>query len=157
MFYQIAIKSREEIHLAPTLVIGFSMTLLRMLTFRPAPLVIEAPHAHNLTEKPTPTKSPSLPATNEGPIFIDLSIRKYSRGNLLLQSNPRGSNQNRANFNLLRKITAGHTIISSLKLTGLALNAVENAELISKEGRLIVLRVAKGHQSLFTPTCNDTN
>lgn len=41
------------------------------------------------------------------------------------------------------------SIIQNLKLTGLALNAVENAELISKEGRDITLRVAKGHQSLL--------
>ena len=44
------------------------------------------------------------------------------------------------------------SIIPQLKLTGLSLNAVENAEFIAKEGREIKLRVAKGHQSLFTPT-----
>lgn len=43
-------------------------------------------------------------------------------------------------------------IIPHLKLTGLALNAAENAELVAKDGREITLRVAKGHQSLFTPT-----
>ena len=39
LFYQIGLKGREEMHLAPTLAIGFNMTMLRMLTFRPAPKV----------------------------------------------------------------------------------------------------------------------
>ena len=34
----------------------------------------------------------------------------------------------------------------------MSLNAVENAEFIAKDGREVTLRVAKGHQSLFTPT-----
>lgn len=38
LFYQIGLKGREEIQLAPTLTIGFNMTLLRMYTFRPAPV-----------------------------------------------------------------------------------------------------------------------
>ncbi|WP_165481640.1 DNA polymerase III subunit gamma/tau C-terminal domain-containing protein [Legionella drozanskii] len=44
------------------------------------------------------------------------------------------------------------TILTQLKLTGLAFTAVENAEFVSKSGREIKLRVAKGHQSLFTPS-----
>lgn len=35
LFYQIALKGLQEIHLAPTLNIGFEMVLLRMYTFRP--------------------------------------------------------------------------------------------------------------------------
>ena len=41
-------------------------------------------------------------------------------------------------------------ILPQLKLSGLALNAAENAEFISKSGCQVVLRVSKGHQSVFT-------
>lgn len=37
-------------------------------------------------------------------------------------------------------------------MSGLSLNAAENAEFVSKEGRFILLRIASGHGSLFTPT-----
>lgn len=36
LFYQIGLKGLEDIHLAPTVAIGFEMTLLRMYTFKPA-------------------------------------------------------------------------------------------------------------------------
>lgn len=42
------------------------------------------------------------------------------------------------------------TILPQLKLSGLALNAAENAEFVSKADANVVLRVAKGHQSVFT-------
>ena len=37
-----------------------------------------------------------------------------------------------------------------LKLSGLALSAAENAEFISKTDSVIVLRIEKGHRSVFT-------
>jgi DNA polymerase III subunit gamma/tau len=43
-------------------------------------------------------------------------------------------------------------IISKLNLTGFARTAIENAEFVAKDGREVTLRVATGHQSLFTPT-----
>ena len=48
--------------------------------------------------------------------------------------------------------TAWSDILSRLALQGLALSAAENAEFISKSDGLVVLRVSKGHQSLFTPS-----
>ncbi len=54
LLYQIAMKSREDIHLAPTLGIGFSMTLLRMLTFRPAPSSPMPPLAFQVDQKAPP-------------------------------------------------------------------------------------------------------
>lgn len=38
LFYQIAVKGAQELHLAPTISIGFDMTLLRIYTFKPAGL-----------------------------------------------------------------------------------------------------------------------
>ncbi|WP_165481641.1 DNA polymerase III subunit gamma/tau [Legionella drozanskii] len=52
LFYQIGIKGTEDLYSAPTLDIGFEMTLLRMLTFRPAPKVEIPPLAYETVEKP---------------------------------------------------------------------------------------------------------
>ena len=129
LFYQIALKGREEIHLAPTLDIGFNMTMLRMLTFRPAPKVAK-PDLPTLENKTVHQQ----PAIESHPV-IDLPIYETAPPPL--------------DHNQAQNWTE---IIAELKLTGLALNAIENAELVSKEGREVSLRVAKGHQSLFTPT-----
>jgi DNA polymerase-3 subunit gamma/tau len=52
--------------------------------------------------------------------------------------------------NTTNDATAWETLLPSLQLTGLALNAIEHAEFISKEGSVVSLRVNKGHQSIFT-------
>ncbi|WP_237761372.1 DNA polymerase III subunit gamma/tau, partial [Legionella cherrii] len=57
LFYQIGLKGREEIHLAPSLVIGFNMTMLRMLTFRPAPKEAFPPLASYTNTLPPPKNS----------------------------------------------------------------------------------------------------
>lgn len=149
LFYQIALKGREEIHLAPTLAIGFNMMLLRMLTFRPA-LNVSSPPPSVIQERPSILEC-SPPAyeipemANEEPVPL---IEIESADNTQLTSVPKEElipSHDKANLDWAN-------ITSQLKLTGLALNAIENAEFISKEGRNIVLRVSKGHQSLFTPT-----
>jgi DNA polymerase-3 subunit gamma/tau len=93
--------------LAPTFAIGFEMTLLRMLTFRPAPKVETPSLAYEKKTKKTEEVAP--PIDEDWP-----------------------------------------TLLTQLKLTGLALSAAENAEFLVKSGREIRLRVFKGHQSLFT-------
>jgi DNA polymerase-3 subunit gamma/tau len=113
LFYQIGLKGCEEIHLAPTLAIGFNMTILRMLLFKPA---------RKVQSIPLTSSEESLPSE-----AISIETQQIPE------------EQNWA------------TIVSHLKLTGLALNAIENAEFVSKEGRQVVLRIAPGHHSLFTP------
>ncbi len=141
LFYQIALKGREEIHLAPTLAIGFNMMLLRMLTFRPA-LNISSPPLLALQDIPSIAEC-SPPPTYELPKIADeVTAPKQPVPVLKEELIPQNDTPS---------LDWAH-ITSNLKLTGLALNAIENAEFISKEGRDIVLRVAKGHQSLFTPT-----
>lgn len=121
LFYQIAIKGREDLHLAPTLGIGFNMTMLRMLTFRPAAKIQQAPkQSAAVIEQATTT-------TTEEPIAINIPTAKAD--------NAQWSD-----------------IIPKLKLTGMALNAIENTEFIAKENKHLNLRVATGHLSLFSPS-----
>lgn len=147
LFYQIGLKGREEIHLAPTLVIGFNMTMLRMLTFRPAPKEGFPPLASYKNTSPSP-QNPLLPTQ------VLVSVPEIETKNLA--NNDVASDVPEVKENIPQQTNHEDkdwaNIIPHLKLTGLALNAAENAELIAKDGREITLRVAKGHQSLFTPT-----
>ncbi|PWY56686.1 DNA polymerase III subunit gamma/tau [Legionella qingyii] len=146
LFYQIGLKGREEIHLAPTLIIGFNMTILRMLTFRPAPKEALPPLASYKTL--LPSEQPSLALQEVPEQAPEMPARELSNPTANLddeeqEEQPQVVNQEASDW---------ASIIPHLKLTGLALNAAENAELLAKDGREVTLRVAKGHQSLFTPT-----
>ncbi|KTD04531.1 DNA polymerase III subunit gamma/tau [Fluoribacter gormanii] len=148
LFYQIGLKGREEIHLAPTLVIGFNMTVLRMLTFRPAPkealpllasyktLLPSEQQQSVLSLQEIPEQAPEMQAQVLSNTTVNLDDERQ-------EEQPQVINQEASDW---------ASIIPHLKLTGLALNAAENAELLAKDGREVTLRVAKGHQSLFTPT-----
>lgn len=135
LFYQIGIKSIDEIQLAPTLAIGFEMTLLRMLTFKPISSFkkpILAHEANHDNQSNALTKTPS-------------TITKIEAA---IDSHPIITNDIVASTT---KDMPWETILEHIKLTGLAQNAATNAQWISKSGGHIALRVARGHQSLFTP------
>ncbi|KTD42556.1 DNA polymerase III subunit gamma/tau [Legionella parisiensis] len=148
LFYQIGLKGREEIHLAPTLVIGFNMTVLRMLTFRPVPKKSPPPLASYKTSLPSTLQLPLSPQ-EQAPLSDSEKQIQH-----LTNSDP--DSENKEETEQTQVVDQGDSdwsdIIPHLKLTGLALNAAENAELVAKNGREITFRVSKGHQSLFTPT-----
>ncbi|MFI4917927.1 MAG: DNA polymerase III subunit gamma/tau [Legionellales bacterium] len=171
LFYQIAIKGNEELHLAPTLAIGFSMTMLRMLTFRPAPKAktptlalqqntttlpqqtqiietAESSNNHIVAQVPASVVSSTHP-NNDDSLVPSAKIPEHHQASNTSQHamtvpvvEPTGSDHQTQDW---------ASIIKQLKLTGIALNAVENAEFVTKIGRELTLRVEKGHQSLFTP------
>ncbi len=214
LFYQISLKGCEEIHLAPTLTIGFNMTLLRMLTFRPTPPATTPPLAFQQNSHSPQRKFDVIDEGQEGttrrtevytpvhedsnadsikPIFPSIELPKKSNNapphspamtetpgcenefNKSTNSPNKGHSKPETtlpatthedsrvaakNISLVTKETLTESnntndwssIVSQLKLTGLALNAIENAEFVAKNGRDIILKVAKGHQSLFSPT-----
>ncbi|MCW8387137.1 DNA polymerase III subunit gamma/tau [Fluoribacter dumoffii] len=147
LFYQIGLKGREEIHLAPTLVIGFNMSMLRMLTFRPVPKVAPPPL---ISYKDLSTKQPTaLPAQEH----ISVQETQASTPDPVFPNTHSDAKINEVQPKIPSQESSDWArIIPRLKLTGLALNAVENSELVAKEDREVTLRVAKGHQSLFTPS-----
>ncbi|WP_028388594.1 DNA polymerase III subunit gamma/tau [Legionella fairfieldensis] len=147
LFYEIGIKGIEEIHLAPTLAIGFEMTLLRMLTFRPAPKMAIPPLNYNREQGNQKTAAltkldPVIPLAENANNILPIDEQE------LPNPDPVPALQQQAPSSAAND---WGTILSQLKLTGLALNAAENAEFVTKSGRQLVLRVAKGHLSLFTP------
>lgn len=154
LFYQIALKGREEIGLAPTLMIGFSMTLFRMLTFRPAtpgetpqlsePFSSPKPKADQPAETITTVASGHLKPIEAATTTITPEKQIVSPTPLAITTAPLAQKPDLA-------LTNWSQIITQLQLTGLALNAIENAQWVTKEDRTVILGVAKGHVSLFTP------
>ena len=131
LFYQIALKGAQDMMLAPTLPLGFEMTLLRMLSFRPIPQIQGLPsQASPKTEVNEPIKS-TLPH-HQTPIETKAEIVSPH-----VQTN---------------EPTTWEHMLSQLKLTGLARTAVDNAALVSKNDHELVLSVHSGHESLFTPS-----
>lgn len=125
LFYQIAIKGAEDMQLAPTLAIGFEMLLLRMYAFRPAPA------------KPLPV----------------LAYQQQQNDSKTAIERPKASIENtepKVDVPKKQEPNDWSTIIPQLKLTGLALNAAENAVLISMSESEVILGIGKGHESVFT-------
>ncbi|STX27841.1 DNA polymerase III subunit gamma/tau [Legionella beliardensis] len=151
LFYQIGLKSTEEIHLAPTLAIGFEMTMLRMHTFRPGDPATTPALAYEFKKDNSPNTVVS-PVTNNPPEAIQVPVVKEIKQNL--SDNPptlsKPAEPTKENV-LPTVIDDWDKILRQIKLTGLAQTAAENAEMIGKSGGEVKLRVDKGHRSLFTP------
>ena len=113
LFYQIALKGTQDLSYAPTLAMGFEMTLLRMYTFKPANTVLLPPLAYQADAPIAAIAAPLL--------------------------SPKPSSEQPWN-----------AITTQLKLTGLALTAIQHTELLEKTLGSVVLKVEKAHQSIFT-------
>ncbi len=143
LFYQIALKGTQDMPCAPTMAIGFEMTLLRMLTFKPATPVSPPALAYKTIEG---IEEENKQQTNH----LQPSVKPA----LETRTSPATLQENKQPLSrvLPQDTTQWSDILAGLKLQGLALSAAENAELMSKSEGLVVLRVAKGHQSVFTPS-----
>lgn len=156
LFYQIAAKGAEEMQLAPTLAIGFEMTLIRMLAFRPAPKIEQANSFCSGSEAKTPEPitmddiATTVPQTTPSPPIAQpeqeertlphKTLKEPDTDAALLTSQPQP----------LKALAEWKDILPQLKLRGLALNAAENAAILSKEDGLIRFSIEKSYHSLFT-------
>jgi DNA polymerase III subunit gamma/tau len=136
LLYQIAQKGREELLLAPTRTIGFEMTLLRMHTFKPASTASIPPLTYAASiPKPTPKKIEPVENYSEKP-----TCRSLSTASMDPSDEPRD-----VGFGV-----NWEALIPKLKLTGLALNAVKQADLVLQEDGSANLHFNKSHAPLFT-------
>ncbi len=176
LFYQIALKGIDEIQLAPTQSIGFEMTLLRMYTFRPKKTSFQPELAYTTKLQDAHDTEPvqQLPSIQERPCTAD-NIGPFEHSEAtpeplddMIQINEHiiqeknsvsADKQHIENKDkiIIDSSQVEHNdklswsnIIAKLKLHGLTQNAAANAELMGKEASLVILRVAKGHKSLFT-------
>ncbi|MGQ3889778.1 DNA polymerase III subunit gamma/tau [Legionella sp. CNM-1927-20] len=146
LFYQIGLKSTEEIHLAPTLAIGFEMAILRMCTFKPADIPIPT-LAHELSHNNKRALSSSPPINSQ--ISKNNRLDSTFKEDIPLITRPAEPPK----MAIPPESTEDwNTILQKIQLTGLAQTASENAEMISKSAGKVKLRVNKGHRSLFTPS-----
>jgi len=136
LYYQVALHGRNDMHLAPDEYAGFTMTLLRMLAFAPAPaaeartvtpraapLVVQpaartsapAPRASSLAARPAPDAAPSARApTTAGPAHSSVAVPFDGDWPAL---------------------------VGRLKVAGLVKELANRSELLSHEGDAMKLRV----------------
>jgi DNA polymerase-3 subunit gamma/tau len=142
LLYQIALKGAQDMSLAPTLAVGFEMTLLRMHTFRPASSVAAPPLACEQTTHRAPTQTPQIQPTMPKPAAKPINIQPRTLDAPKIQDK-----------STVTPHTPSHSwaeIIPQLRLTGLALNAAQNAEFKLQANNTACLRVGKNHRPLFT-------
>jgi DNA polymerase-3 subunit gamma/tau len=131
LLYQIAQKGQEELLLSPTRAMGFEMTLLRMHTFKPAHIAAPPPLAYETSPQQKSERPKVQQATPKAmPKAKETATPKAA---------PKKTN------------TTWATLIPELNLTGLALNAAKQADLILEDNGAAHLQFDKNHRSLFTP------
>lgn len=121
LYYQIALHGRNDLHLAPDEYAGFSMSLLRMLAFAPAPAGTSAPRAAPLLAVRPPSTSvvPPRPAPRADP-------------------RPRAAAA-------LQSAAQWPAFVAALPLNALERELARRSELIGREGNTLRLRVDARH------------
>ncbi len=164
LLYQIALRGSQDMAIAPSLMIGFEMTILRMYAFKPTPHQDWQPTHEHLPQTVSHDNSSSnllfeqeSYATKDHPRTADRDysdklpkIELQEKKEPLLEK-PRSEQPplSATEIKVFEEFS-WMAILPKLQLKGLALSAVENAQIASKENGRILLWVAKAHQSLFT-------
>lgn len=147
LFYQIGLKGKSDMSLAPSTAMGFEMTLLRMHAFQLKPAITMSSH-HISEPKPAdiPQQNPIITSAipNITPTINKSITPSPTQNNLHQQMSQAASHD--------KNIPSWSELITLLKLTGLTKNAAEQAEWVSKNNHIINLRLDKSHLTLFNPT-----
>lgn len=183
LMYQITLKGSQDILMAPTLAIGFEMTLLRLHTFAPinpvkmpqavtqpeiavlsSPGVEDVAKPSNLEPQPKETLEhtaldttiyESIPIETEElafSLFDDTLPMDEITPKVMPETQPSAKPDQKVNQNSTPSLdTDWQTIISHLKLTGIAQAAVDHASLIAFNAHELNLGISPSHRSLFTP------
>ena len=124
LYYQIAAMGRRDLYLAPDETTGFSMTLLRMLAFRPEEGGANCASAAAFAQAAKPSK-PLARTTIAAPTVASAAASKLDVENAATERLP---------------IADWLAIVGQLKLTGLTRELVQQAELVAYDHRSITLR-----------------
>lgn len=132
--YQIALHGRRDLHLAPDEFAGFSMTLLRMLAFT----LEEAPPVRRETPRPAPlaksvVREEARPTEAPAPAAQIIAPQE--------KSPPFAGNW--------------HSLVSQLKLSGMAKMLAQHCELKSFDNGLLELCVPQEHRHLMEKPYQD--
>ncbi len=138
LFYQIAIHGRADLGLAPDHHAGFTMTLLRMLTFKTeaggAPLSPSA-KAAPIAQTPPPSLSPSLSPSPSPSVSGS--------------STPARAAEPKAVAAKVEVVDDWPTLLSTLKLGGMAAMLAQHCALEEQSERGLTLRLPEAHKHLL--------
>ncbi len=143
LYYQIALTGRENLSLSPDQRIGFEMLMLRMLAFRPVSSQDDVTAESNPKPIETAQQSskPTNPAAGPQPTTATKPAQRYT-----------DSIESKAHA---ETVTADsekwHTIVDSLKLSGLVKQLALNSLYRGKEGNTITLEVDRNGERLCSP------
>ncbi len=141
LLYQIALHGRRDLGLAPDEYAGFTMSLLRMLTFYPG------------GEEDGQGGRPSKPVSNA-------AVKKPAAAKVAVKTRPEAAKAaagGRAAQPQAAKIEIDdwRNLVNELKLGGMARMLADHCELRSIEGAVVELSVPEAHRHLSQPAYNE--
>ena len=142
--YQIAVHGRQELPLAPDELAGFSMTLLRLYAFRPAPegdAASRSPSAGAAARGPAAT-----PAPGSGPASA-LAVPQPAAVAATSDQPPVAKAD--------RPPGDWHQTLSALKISGMARELAQHCEWRELAGTRIALRLSPTHRPLLIKSAQD--
>jgi DNA polymerase-3 subunit gamma/tau len=130
LWYQIALRGREDLKLAPDARVGFEMALLRMLAFRP----VEGGESTTQPSKAPPSKA---------------ALRAASRdagGTASLRGGPQADAANHREADSNSRVSSSDdtwdAIVAALNLRGLCAELARNCQLLGRDGNRVDLELA---------------
>ncbi len=143
LMYQIALLGRRDLELAPDEYAGFTMSLLRMLTFYPS--------AGSGEHMAAPTSGSDT-----------VSMKKTPANKLTQQPKPQDSRKPQVIVEMqpdaqpaLPQISDWRTLVNELKVGGMARMLAEHCELTRFDGNVLELSVPAAHRHLMEPAYNE--
>ncbi|MFZ9035072.1 MAG: DNA polymerase III subunit gamma/tau [Francisellaceae bacterium] len=139
LYYQLTIKAKEDVTLAPTETVGLNMALLRLIAFQSVDFGNTATTS-NTTEYSTPSihhehQKTKKPKPHTGEVFIE--------------------NRHKNNKSKTESVESWSEMIKHLNLRGAALQVVMNCHLISATSEHYILEPAAHVKSLITSNLKD--
>jgi DNA polymerase-3 subunit gamma/tau len=163
--FQIAVHGRKELPLAPDDEAGFVMTLLRLFAFRPEQLAYSA----KLASTPSASKLASsnvLPVSErQSAPLVKAPVASYRVSSTVPESEPQYAEV--VSASMTAPLTAEcpatlpvssddwHSILSALKLGGMARELSQHCELRLSDGAQIILRLSPTHRHLQMKPAQD--
>jgi len=143
LFYQITILGRRDLYLAPDEYAGFTMTILRMLSFTPQDSLI--------AKNSTPAKTEPVNSTNK----IETIVKSNDVSSEASEIKKKIEVDHQVDESILKEIPAFNgnwrELVDQLKL-GLVKALAQQSELVSFKKNEIILSIADEHKHLLNET-----
>lgn len=154
LYYQIALKGREDLSISPSQRTGFEMTLLRLLAFRPqtaapmttpsTPSAVKAPVKKTAPKIPTQT-TPVAPAPNVDPEPLSAPVESATSGKRVEPSVTTAPA-----VTLTVDTDDWHALVTRLTLSGMAKTVLSHCVLLKKTEDKLELGLDKGYHTMLT-------